>query len=90
MSQAKPRLAFLSVEQIHQVHAYSLEILATTGVRVDSPRAHAIFERALGRAVDGDRVRAFLILLWETRVIPKREIQITLILDAETGLHSYT
>ena len=57
MSQAKPRLTLLSAEQIHQVHEYSLEILATTGVRVDSPRARAVFERASGRSADMGRVR---------------------------------
>jgi trimethylamine--corrinoid protein Co-methyltransferase len=57
MSRAKPRLTLLSAEQIEQVHADSLEILATTGVRVDSPRARAVFERAIGRTADGERVR---------------------------------
>ena len=47
MTRAKPRLTLLSAEQIQQVHADSLEILATTGVRVDSPRARAVFERAI-------------------------------------------
>ena len=57
MSVSKPRLTVLSVEQVQQVYEYALEILVTTGVRVDSPRAQAVFERALGRAADGDRVR---------------------------------
>ena len=57
MTRAKPRLTLLSAEQISQVHEYSLEILATTGVRVDSPRARAVFERAIGRSAENDRVR---------------------------------
>ena len=73
MSRAKPRLTLLSAEQIHQVHAYSLEILAATGVRVDSPRARAVFERALGRAADGDRVRIPReIVAWALSVAPAR------------------
>ena len=52
MTRAKPRLTLLSAEQINRIHEYSLEILATTGVRVDSPRARAVFERAIGRAAD--------------------------------------
>ena len=43
----------LSAEQINQIHEYSLDILATTGVRVDSPRARAVFERVIGRVADG-------------------------------------
>jgi trimethylamine---corrinoid protein Co-methyltransferase len=57
MPRVKPRLTFLSAEQIQQVHTDSLEILAITGVRVDSPRARAVFERAIGRTVDQERVR---------------------------------
>ncbi len=71
MSKARPRLTLLSAEQIQQVHAYSLEILATTGVRVDSPRARAMFERALGRAADNDRVRIPReIVAWALSVAP--------------------
>ena len=73
MTQVKPRLTLLTTEQIHQVHAYSLEILATTGVRVDSPRARAVFERALGHAADGDRVRIpGEIIAWALDVAPAR------------------
>jgi trimethylamine---corrinoid protein Co-methyltransferase len=73
MSQAKPRLTLLSAEQIHQVHEYSLEILATTGVRVDSPRARAVFERASGRAAGNDRVRIPReTVAWALSVAPAR------------------
>ena len=57
MTQAKPRLTLLSAEQINQIQEYSLDVLATTGVRVDSPRARAVFERVIGSTVDGERVR---------------------------------
>ena len=71
MPQARPRLTLLSAEQIQQVHAYSLEILATTGVRVDSPWARAMFERALSCAADNDRVRIPReIVAWALSVAP--------------------
>ncbi len=38
-----PRITVLSQEQIDQVHEYSLRILSTTGVRVDSERARQVF-----------------------------------------------
>ena len=73
MSQAKPRLTLLSAEQIQQVHADSLEILATTGVRVDSPRARAVFGRAIGRAAEGERVRIPReTVAWALSVAPAR------------------
>jgi len=66
-------LTLLSVEQIQQVHTDSLEILATTGVRVDSPRARAVFERAIGRAADGERVRIPReTVAWALSVAPAR------------------
>jgi len=54
---AEPRLGILTTEQQARVHAGSLDILSTVGVRVDSPRATKLFEEALGTtAVDGHRV----------------------------------
>ena len=54
----RPRIAVLTQEQIEQVHAYSLKVLESVGVRVDSERARLLFARALGAgAVSGDRVR---------------------------------
>jgi trimethylamine--corrinoid protein Co-methyltransferase len=73
MTQAKPRLTLLTAEQILQVHEYSLEILATTGVRVDSPRARAAFARASGCATDGERVRIPReTVAWTLSVAPSR------------------
>jgi len=54
----RPRLSLMSPEQIQQVHEGSLQILARTGVRVDSKRALDVFARQ-GRGgvrIDGDRV----------------------------------
>jgi len=53
----KPELTVLSEEQIQHIHAYSLQILSETGIRVDSKKALQIFNEAQGVKVDGDRVR---------------------------------
>jgi trimethylamine--corrinoid protein Co-methyltransferase len=56
--QVRPELTILDKSQIGLVHATSLRILSTTGVRVDSERARNQFARAAGAsAIDGDRVR---------------------------------
>lgn len=47
----------MNAEQVERIHAYTLAVLSTTGIRVDSERARAIFSRAIGNSVDGDRVR---------------------------------
>lgn len=57
MTSARPRLALLTEEQVAQVHRYSLEILSSVGVRVDSPAARGILTRAIGRPAADDRVR---------------------------------
>jgi len=54
---AQPRLNVLDDEQMARIHESSLHILATVGVRVDSPKARQIFEQAIGRASEDDRVR---------------------------------
>ncbi|RPH58093.1 MAG: hypothetical protein EHM81_10600 [Chloroflexi bacterium] len=52
-----PTLTVLTEEQIEQVHAFSLDILARVGLRVDSARALKIFARAgAGVRVEGERV----------------------------------
>ncbi|MGQ9600949.1 MAG: trimethylamine methyltransferase family protein [Anaerolineae bacterium] len=54
----RPHLTLLHQEQIQLIHEYSLQILSSVGVRVDSERARQIFARAIGpAAIDGDRVR---------------------------------
>jgi trimethylamine--corrinoid protein Co-methyltransferase len=57
VGQARPRLTLLSQEQKHQVHEWSLRILAYPGVRVDSPRAVRILAGALGEQPDSNRIR---------------------------------
>ncbi len=68
----KLRLTVLDPEQKKQVHDYSLQILATTGVRVDSAKARQLFAQAIGlKAVDGDRVSIPSKLVeWALQVAP--------------------
>ncbi len=44
----KPRLTVLTPTQIEQVQEYSLEILSTTGIRVDSESARNLFAQKVG------------------------------------------
>jgi len=69
----RPTLTVLTSEQIQQTHAYALQILAQTGVRVDSPRARQIFAAADGANLDGDRVLLNPSLVeWAIRSAPAR------------------
>jgi trimethylamine--corrinoid protein Co-methyltransferase len=69
-----PRLSVMNPEQIKQVHEYSLQILSSIGLRVDSPEARNRFARAIGsQAVDGDRVRIPPDLVeWAIQAAPAR------------------
>jgi trimethylamine--corrinoid protein Co-methyltransferase len=70
----QPRLNTLDRQQIKKIHENSLQILATVGVRVDSPEAQKLFSRAIGsQAVDGDRVRIPPDLVeWAIQAAPAR------------------
>ncbi len=50
MSEVKPRIKVLTRDQIDAVHHYSLKILSTTGIRIDSLRARKLFAEASGVA----------------------------------------
>jgi trimethylamine--corrinoid protein Co-methyltransferase len=53
----QPRITVLDREQIQRIHEYSLRILSTIGVRIDSERARDVFAQASPPAsVDGARV----------------------------------
>jgi trimethylamine:corrinoid methyltransferase-like protein len=69
-----PRLSVMNPEQIKQVHEYSLRILSSIGLRVDSLEARKRFARAIGsQAVDGDRVRIPPDLVeWAIQAAPAR------------------
>jgi trimethylamine--corrinoid protein Co-methyltransferase len=57
LKSVRPQLTVLDREQIERLHGYSLRILSTVGVRVDSEPGRQALARAIGpRAVDGDRV----------------------------------
>ena len=68
----QPRITVLTPEQVEQVHNYSLQILSSVGVRVDSEQAREIFARAVGPSwVEDDRVRIPRDLVeWALKVAP--------------------
>jgi trimethylamine--corrinoid protein Co-methyltransferase len=70
----QPRLSVLDRKQIKKVHDYSLQILSSIGLRVDSPEARKLFARAIGsQAVDGERVRIPADLVeWAIQAAPAR------------------
>ncbi len=55
MSEVQPAIQVLARGQIEKIHDYSLRILSTTGIRVDSLPARKLFAKALGGS-DADRV----------------------------------
>ncbi|HXQ34815.1 MAG TPA: trimethylamine methyltransferase family protein, partial [Anaerolineales bacterium] len=77
MNNVRPRMTMLTEEQIHEIHQYTLKLLATTGVRVDSPSAVAMLEKRVGSSnVDGRTVRIPAELVeWAIKVAP-RQIEI--------------
>ena len=48
MNNVRPHLKMLTEEQIHEIHQYTIKLLETTGVRVDSPSALAMLEKRVG------------------------------------------
>jgi trimethylamine--corrinoid protein Co-methyltransferase len=58
MNNVRPRLTMLTEEQKQEIHQYTMKLLATTGVRVDSPSAVKVLEKKVGSSmVDGRTVR---------------------------------
>jgi trimethylamine--corrinoid protein Co-methyltransferase len=53
----RPRITVLSQEQVNLVHQYSLDILSSVGVRVDSEQARRAFAQAGAPADESDVVR---------------------------------
>jgi trimethylamine--corrinoid protein Co-methyltransferase len=71
MSIVRPAITLLTREQMARIHDYSLQILATTGVRVDSPRARRVFAGATGSRAEDDRVRIPAgLVAWALEVAP--------------------
>ncbi|NIO03179.1 MAG: hypothetical protein GTN74_00805, partial [Proteobacteria bacterium] len=52
----KPRLTVLKDDQIEKIHADSLKILSSIGVRVDSEKGRQIFAKAIGSKAVGDDI----------------------------------
>ena len=77
MNNVRPHLQMLTEQQINDIHQYTLKILSTTGVRVDSPSAVAMLEKRVGSSnVDGRTVRIPAELVeWALKVAP-RQIQV--------------
>jgi len=55
----KPRINLLSPVQIEQVHAYALQILSRTGVRVDSDRIRQMIIKKVGKTIVQDKIVRF-------------------------------
>ena len=68
----QPNLTVLDQDQIQQVHDYSLQVLSTIGVRIDSERARNLFGQAAGGvAVEGAYVRISRELVeWALQMAP--------------------
>jgi len=68
----KPNLSLMNQEQIQQVHDYSLQILSSVGVRVDSKQARMLFTKAISsKAVEDELVRIPPKLVeWALRAAP--------------------
>ena len=77
MNNVRPQMKMLTEEQIQDIHQYTLKLLATTGVRVDSPSALEMLTKKVGSSnVEGRTVRIPAELVeWALKVAP-RQIQI--------------
>jgi trimethylamine--corrinoid protein Co-methyltransferase len=67
-------MKMLTEEQIHDVHEYTMTLLETTGVRVDSPSAVEMLEKRVGRSnVEGRSVRIPReVVEWAIQSAPRR------------------
>lgn len=73
MSTVMPKISILNDEQKAVVHNYSLKILSSVGIRVDSAQARDIFERAIGKLAEDNRVRIPMELVnWALKTVPRR------------------
>lgn len=59
MSQVAPLIKVITHDQMDEIHKYSLKILSTVGVRVDSDEARRIFAESGGASVKKDKVYIF-------------------------------
>src|SRR5687768_18204095 len=77
MNNIRPHLTMLNEEQKQDIHQYTLKLLATTGVRVDSPSALEMLKKKVGSSMVEDRTVRFPAELveWAIKSAP-RQIQI--------------
>ena len=52
----QPQLNLLTPEQIEQVHRYAINILSTTGVRIDSPSIRQLLRRKVGPGIAQEEI----------------------------------
>lgn len=70
----KTQFAVLATEEVEQIHAASMEVLATAGVKVDYRRARDLFREA-GCEVDDDKLRVRIpekLVLWAVERAPRK------------------
>ncbi len=73
MTQVQPTISVMNEEQAAKVHGYSLEILANTGVRVESEIALDLFRQKAEVTVDDSENRAFIppdVVEWALKKAP--------------------
>lgn len=74
MNNVRPHLALLTEEQKHDIHQYTMKLLATTGVRVDSPSALEMLRKTVGSSMVQERMVRFPIELveWAINAAPSQ------------------
>src|ERR1051325_2153968 len=77
MNNVRPHLTLLTEEQIQDIHQYTMKLLATTGVRVDSPSAVEMLKKKVGSSnIDDPTVQIPAELVeWAIQSAP-RQIEI--------------
>jgi trimethylamine--corrinoid protein Co-methyltransferase len=77
MNNVRPHLTMLTEEQKQDIHRYTLKLLATTGVRVDSPSALEMLRKTVGSSMVEERTVRFPaeLIEWAIKSAPS-QIQI--------------
>ncbi len=74
MNNVRPRLTMLTEEQKQDIHRYALELLATTGVRVDSLSVLEMLRKTVGSSRVEERIVRFPaeLIEWAIQCAPRR------------------
>src|SRR6266496_162750 len=77
MNNVRPHLRMLTEEQKQDIHQYTLKLLTTTGVRVDSPSALEMLKKTVGSSMVEERTVRFPaeLIEWAIQSVPS-QIQI--------------